>query len=54
MKIQQLEGDVSSLQRRNDSAIEEIGRLESRLQSQQIELQTENELLNTEVCFYSL
>jgi chromosome segregation ATPase len=40
---------MGSLQRRNDSAIEEIGRLESRLQSQQMDLQNEIEMLNEEV-----
>jgi hypothetical protein len=40
---------MGTLQRRNDSAIEEIGRLESRLQSQQMDLQSEIDLLNNEV-----
>ena len=52
MRIQQLENDIITLNRRNDSAIEEIGRLESRLQSQQIDLQNENDLLNNEVIYY--
>ncbi len=47
--IEKLEGDFNALQRRYDSAIQEIGRLESKLQTTQIDSQNENDLLKDEL-----
>jgi hypothetical protein len=49
MAIEQLEKELQSLQQRHDSAIKEIGRLESRLQTDQYDYQHENDILKSEV-----
>ena len=47
--IEQLENQLSIAQCRHDAAIQEIGRLESRLQTHQFDAKNENEILKTEV-----
>ena len=49
MAIEQLEKELQSLQQRHDSAIKEIGRLESRIQTDQYDYQHENDILKSEV-----
>ena len=51
MLIQKLENELVDLQKRYDSAIQEICRLESRLQTHQFDYLSENEVLNKEVYF---
>ena len=47
--IEQLERELMNLQTRHDSAIKEIGRLESKLQSHQLDFVNDNKMLESEV-----
>jgi hypothetical protein len=47
--IEQLEKELQCLQQRHDSAIKEIGRLESKLQTGHFDFQHEAEILKSEV-----
>ena len=47
--IEQLEKDNDALKRRHDAAIQEIGRLESRIQTCQYDSKNETDVLNSEV-----
>lgn len=52
--IEQLEKELCTLQQRHDSAIKEVGRLESRLQAYQIDFQNDNKMLEIEVSLNSI
>lgn len=47
--IDQLESELNQQKRRYESAIQEIGRLESKLQTHQFDFTNENDILNEEV-----
>lgn len=47
--IEKMENELNALQRRHDNAIQEIGRLESKLQTFHLDSQNENDLLKQEV-----
>ncbi len=49
---QQLESELNMVKKSHESAIEEIGRLESRIQSQKLDYQSSNELLDCEVFWW--
>jgi hypothetical protein len=50
--IQKLESELKDTQQRYESAIKEVCRLESRLQTNQFDHMSENEVLNKEVKIY--
>lgn len=54
MAIEQLEKELVTLQTRHDSAIKEIGCLESRLQSHHYDSKNEAEMLKVEVSYQIL
>lgn len=47
--IEKLEKELEIVKSRHESAIQEIGRLESRIQTQQVDSKNDNEILNSEV-----
>ncbi len=46
---QQLESEIEMVKKSHESAIEELGRLESRIQNQQFDFQNSNSLFECEV-----
>jgi hypothetical protein len=52
--IEKLEGELSGLQRRHEAAIQDIARLESRLQTNNMEAQSESDLLKDEVIYFTI
>ena len=47
--IEHLDKELLALQKRHDAAMQEIGRLEAKLQTRQFDFQSENEVLSSEV-----
>lgn len=47
--VEKLEKELEIVKSRHESAIQDIGRLESRLQTQQVDSKNDSEILNSEV-----
>lgn len=54
MLINQLESELSSLQRRHEATIQEIGRFEAKLKTNEMDFKHEIDCLNSEVPYLTL